>query len=131
MAITTGSIHHVTLTVTDVTRSVEFYTTVLGFKPAATFGPRSILSNGQFLLVLTPPPEPARAIAGDRFNENRIGLDHLSISVASRAELEAAKRALEQHGGAKLEIKDLADFKLLVLAFRDPDNIQVELAASY
>ena len=26
---------------------------------------------------------------------------------------------------------DLAAFKLHVLAFRDPDNIQVELAASY
>jgi catechol 2,3-dioxygenase-like lactoylglutathione lyase family enzyme len=46
MAIATGSVHHVTLTVTDVARSVDFYTTVLGFKTAATFSPRSILSNG-------------------------------------------------------------------------------------
>jgi glyoxylase I family protein len=131
MAISTGPVHHVTLTVTDVARSENFYTTTLGFKRAATLGSRSILSNDQFLLVLTPPPEPARAIAGDRFSENRVGLDHLSISVASRAELEAAKAVLEQRGGAKLEVKDLADFKLLVLAFRDPDNIQIELAASY
>jgi glyoxylase I family protein len=131
MAISTGPVHHVTLTVTDVARSEAFYTTALGFQRAATFGPRSVLSNGQFLLVLTPPPDPSRAIAGDRFNENRIGLDHLSIGVASRAELEAAKGHLEQRGGAKLEIKELPDFKLLVLAFRDPDNIQVELTAPY
>lgn len=98
---------------------------------AATFGPRAILSNGQFLLALTPPPDPTRAISGDRFDENRIGLDHLSLTVGSRAELETAKQALEQRGGSTLEIKHLAAFKLLVLAFRDPDNIQVELAASY
>lgn len=131
MTITTGPVHHVTLTVGDVARSEEFYTSVLGFTRAATFGPRAILSNGQFLLALTPPPDPTRAISGDRFDENRIGLDHLSLTVGSRAELEAAKQALEQRGEPKLEIKDLAAFKLLVLAFRDPDNIQVELAASY
>ena len=48
----------------------------------------SVLHNGSLLLGLTPAPDPSQAIAGDRFNENRIGLDHLSFSVGSKAELE-------------------------------------------
>jgi hypothetical protein len=29
------------------------------------------------------------------------------------------------------EIEDTAELKILVLAFRDPDNIQLELTAAY
>ncbi|MCB0107977.1 MAG: VOC family protein [Caldilineaceae bacterium] len=36
--IATGSVHHLTLTVTDVARSVEFYTGLLGFQKAMDFG---------------------------------------------------------------------------------------------
>ena len=42
-----------------------------------------ILSNGQFLRVLMPPPEPARAIAGDRFNEGSSGFSVVPPEVGS------------------------------------------------
>lgn len=38
------------------------------------------------------------AIAGDVFTENCIGLDHLSLSVASMAELDAALALLDARG---------------------------------
>ena len=127
--ITTGAVHHTALTVSDVARAAEFYSTLLGFQQIAEFGPRILLTNGSTIVGLTPPPDPAQAIDGDRFNENRIGLDHLSFSVASRADLEAAVKMLDEHGVDRGEITDLAPFQISILAFRDPDNIQVELTA--
>lgn len=130
--IATGSVHHLTLTVTDVQRSVEFYTSFLGFQLVMELGPRRLLSNGSVILALTPPPDAAQAIQGDRFSENRVGLDHVSLNVARRADLETAVRLFADQGVAHGEIKDLgADLGLYVLAFRDPDNIQLELTAPY
>ncbi len=130
--ITTGALHHFTLTVTDVARSQQFYTGLLGFQKVGEFGPRAILSNGSVRLVLTPPPDPARALKDDRFDENRVGLDHLSLSVGTRADLDRAIRLFEERRVSHGEIKDLGpDSGLYVLAFRDPDNIQLELSAPY
>ena len=81
------------------------------------------------LLALNPPPDPTQAIPADQFSENRIGLDHLSLSVASMADLEAAAGLFDAKGVSHGEIKLLEPFGIAVLAFRDPDNIQVELTA--
>lgn len=129
--ITTGPVHHIALTVSDVARAETFYTTLLGFERIAEFGPRALLSNGSMILALTPPPDPAQAIEGDRFNENRIGMDHLSFAVDSRADLEAAVALLDEHDVNRGEIADLEPFQITILAFRDPDNIQIELTAPY
>jgi glyoxylase I family protein len=130
--IVTGSVHHLTLTVTDVQRARQFYTGLLGFQLAMEWGLRVLLSNGSMILALGPAPSPERAPARDRFDENRVGLDHLSLSVGSRQELERAVRLFDDHDVPHGEIKDLgADLGLYVLAFRDPDNIQLELTAPY
>ena len=52
--------------------------------------------------------------------------------LARRADLETAVRLFDGGGVAHGEIKDLgADLGLYVLAFRDPDNIQLELTAPH
>ena len=128
----TGSVHHFTLTVTNVQRSVEFYTDLVGFQMVMEFGPRRLLSNGSVILALTPPSDPAQTIPGDRFSENRVGLDHISLNVARRVDLERAVRLFDAQGVSHGEIKDLGpDLGLYVLAFRDPDHIQLELTAPY
>lgn len=128
----TGVVHHFTLTVTDIRRSAEFYTTYLGFDQVAEFGNRVGLSNGSLLLVLGPAPDPDQAIRDDRFNENRIGLDHVSLAVGNRDELEAAANFFDENGVEHGEIKDLGEgFSIYVMAVRDPDNIQLELTAPY
>jgi catechol 2,3-dioxygenase-like lactoylglutathione lyase family enzyme len=113
-------------------RSAEFYTSYLGFQVVVEFEPRVALSNGSLLLVLSPPPDPAQAIPQDRFNENRIGLDHVSFGVGGLSELEEVAAFLQENGVTRGEIRDLGPgFGIHVMAVRDPDNIQVELTAPY
>lgn len=128
--INTGSVHHVKLTVTDVARSVDFYTQLLGFQVVANLGTTTLMSNGSVILAVGTAPEPERALANDRFDENRVGLDHLSLAVASRVVLDEALRTLDERGVPHGEINDLGEgLGICVLAFRDPDNIQLELTS--
>jgi hypothetical protein len=86
-----GEIHHLRLTVTDVQRSREFYTSLLGFQVAVESPPPDdpgaaetfsilfggvVMIRGNVLMGLRPV-----AAAGDRFDPDRVGLDHLSFSV--------------------------------------------------
>ncbi len=122
-SIQTGGVHHLRLTVSDAERAREFYTTVLNFQVAVQLPNGYLLSNGSVLMGIGSAPE--QATAGDRFDENRVGLDHLSFSVSSRQALDEAARVLDEHGIPNGGVKDLgADFGLYILAFRDPDNIQ-------
>lgn len=131
-SISTGPVHHLALTVTNVRRSVDFYCGLLGFKPIMELGPRVLLYNGSMVLAITPPPDASLALTDDRFNENRVGLDHLSFALNTRAEMEDALKIFNQRGIPHGEIKDLgADLRIFVLALRDPDNIQIELTAPY
>jgi glyoxylase I family protein len=131
--IQTEAIHHLTLTVTDLPRAVDFYTGLLGFQRAMDLSPsRVLLANGKTILALSEAPDPAQALREDRFNENRVGLDHLSFNVTSRAMLEEAVRRFDRQGVPHGEIKDLGPgLGIYVLAFRDPDNIQLELTAPH
>lgn len=137
--IATGGIHHVRLTVTDVDRSREFYTSLLGFDVAVESPPDDdpsaeaareilwggcVMVRGNLLMGLRPVAPP-----GDRFDEDRVGLDHLSFSVSSRDELEQAVQVFDERGVPHGEIKTLEGFGIYVLPFRDPDNIQIELTA--
>lgn len=131
-SIGTQGVHHLRLTVSNVDRTVTFFTQVLGFKKLMDLNPGAFLSNGQVGLGIGPHPDPSRAIHGDRFDENRIGLDHLSFGVASRADLEHAVLILDARGVSHSEIRDLGPaFGIYVLIFRDPDNIQLELSAPH
>jgi glyoxylase I family protein len=137
--IPTGDIHHLRLTVTDVERSRQFYTSLLGFEVAAESPPPDdpsaeevfkilfggvVLIRGNLLMGLRP-----MAPAGDRFDPDRVGLDHLSFGVASRDDLEHAVRVLDERGVPHGEITTLASFGIDVLPFFDPDGVQLELTA--
>jgi glyoxylase I family protein len=134
-----GNIHHLRLTVTDIERSREFYTEILGFDVAvdapASDDPKSdpsypvlwggcVMSRGNYLLGLRPV-----AAKGDRFDEDRVGLDHLSFSLENRAELDKAIRLLDERHVPHGEVRELTSFGICVLPFRDPDNIQLEFTS--
>jgi len=135
----TGDIHHLRLTVTDLARSREFYTELLGFQVAVESPPPDdpaaeaafkilfggiVMVRGNLLMGLRP-----MAPAGDRFDPDRVGLDHLSFGVASRAELDQAAALFDERGVPRGEITTLASFGIDVLPFEDPDGMQLELTA--
>ncbi len=137
--IPTGDIHHLRLTVTDLARSREFYTALLGFQVAVESPPPDdpaaeetfkilfggiVMVRGNLLMGLRP-----MAPSGDRFDPDRVGLDHLSFSVASRDDLDQAMALFAEHGVAHGEITTLASFGIDVLPFEDPDGMQLELTA--
>ncbi|HVS49004.1 MAG TPA: VOC family protein [Candidatus Dormibacteraeota bacterium] len=134
-----GGIHHLRLTVTNIERSREFYTGLLGFQVAAAApesdDPKSdpsypvlwggvVMAKGNYLLGLRPV-----AAKGDRFDEDRVGLDHLSFGLESRAALNEAIKVLDERGVPRGEVRELTSFGICVLPFRDPDNIQLELTS--
>ena len=135
MPIAIQSYHHIRLTVTDIDRSREFYDAIFGL-PVAFEMPDGaddatkeqlwflfggvIYQFGDSLFGLRP-------VADDAFDEDRVGLDHLSFGVGSVAELEAAVDLLDEHGVTHEGVKDVGEAHLL--EFRDPDNIALELWA--
>jgi glyoxylase I family protein len=130
--ISTGGVHHLKFTVTDVARSRAFYSEVLGFDVVKEHGSTVILSNGSVSIALAPPPFPERAIENDQFDENRVGLDHLALAVAGVHVLERAAKVLTERGMPHSDVVDMgSEFGFHVLVFRDPDNIQLELSAPH
>lgn len=134
-----GPVHHLRLTVTDIQRSRQFYTSLLGFQVAVESPPPGdpseaetfrilfggvVMVRGDLLMGLRP-----MAPGGDRFDPDRVGLDHLSFSVASREDLEQAVRLFDEQGVAHGDITRLEAFGIDVLPFEDPDGIQLELTA--
>jgi catechol 2,3-dioxygenase-like lactoylglutathione lyase family enzyme len=121
------------LTVSDIDRTRHFYHDILGMDIVVNNpeGGRIAFTNGSILLAARLPFDTAQTPADDRFNENRYGLDHLSLSVANRTALEAAQAIFDTHAVPHGDINDLSEHGLpiLVLAFRDPDHIQLELTA--
>lgn len=137
--IPTGDIHHLRLTVTDVERSRQFYTGLLGFEVAAESPPPDdpaaeetfkvlfggcVMMRGNLVMGLRP-----MAPSGDRFDPDRVGLDHLSFNVASRSDLEQAVKVFDENGVRHGEITALPSFGIDVLSFEDPDGVQLELTA--
>lgn len=135
MAVTSSSIAHVRLTVTDIERSRQFYESVFDW-PVLLEVPENadeatrnqfgflyggvIYDLGGTLLGLRP-------VAADRFHEDRCGLDHIAFRLASLAELEAAAAHLDDIGVSREPVKDIGPS--YILEFRDPDNIALELTA--
>jgi len=68
-----------------------------------------------------------RPFASDSFDEDRVGLDHLSFAVADRGVLDDAAGLLDGLGVKHGEVKDIGE--AYILEFRDPDNVALELFA--
>src|ERR1700710_2328914 len=106
---------HLRLTVTDIARSRKFYDAVFGFdvlveappadaddetkaKLAFVFG-GVVYSFPGGVLGLRPV-----AAANDRYDEDRVGLDHLSFAVPARSDLDEAVALLDELGIAHEDV---------------------------
>jgi catechol 2,3-dioxygenase-like lactoylglutathione lyase family enzyme len=122
----TSGLNHVVLTVSDPARSRAFYGDLLGF--AITDMPQ--VPGGGFFFPAGPTMifcfGSRQPVPGDRFSEFRIGLDHLSFTAPSREALEQLAAKLLAAGVETQGVEQFAPTGNWYVAFRDPDNIQLE-----
>ncbi len=123
------TIAHVTLTVSDLNRSVLWYERVFDTHLVLDEAPgpfrRAVwLVGGQTLVGFHQFPDPADTLP---FNERRVGLDHLAFACSTRSELEAWEARLDGLGITNGGVVDAAYGS--GLSFRDPDNIALEFFA--
>ena len=119
---------HVVFTVTDIERSVPWYSELLGLTklmeeahPDCT-GYAVVLGKPDWSMCVGLHTHPTNE--RERFSESRTGLDHVGFMVTGRAELDAWESRLTELGVDHSPINDQEGYAVLV--FRDPDNIQLE-----
>ncbi|MGH2783860.1 MAG: VOC family protein [Actinomycetota bacterium] len=123
------NISHVVITIRDLEVSRPWYTRLFDTEPVLeeNTGPFThcvwALPNGQLVSLHQFWEEPS----SEGFDERRLGLDHLAFGVATRAELEEWASKLDELGIDHGKIIDASYGS--GMAFRDPDNIQLEFFA--
>jgi catechol 2,3-dioxygenase-like lactoylglutathione lyase family enzyme len=138
-----NALHHVLIRVQDPERSRRFYEDVLllpfmeipvGADISSIWegrpGSGTLLATqvGSTFVMLAPPLEGADP--EDRFDELRIGVDHLAFGVDSRDDLRALLERLTEAGVATAGIEDDSVLGNQFVGFRDPDNVQWEFWAA-
>ncbi|MGH7921858.1 MAG: VOC family protein [Candidatus Dormibacteraceae bacterium] len=132
---TQSSFAHIRLTVTDINRSRTFYEALFGWPVAvelpadadAATQERLQFLFGGVIYRVGDSLFGLRPVARDRFDEDRVGLDHVSFVLESRAQLDEAAALLDERGVRHEAVKDIG--ASYILEFRDPDNIALELTA--
>ncbi|MGO9355987.1 MAG: VOC family protein [Mycobacterium sp.] len=131
-------VHHLSLTVTDLDASLDWYRKVFRTDHNDTQFPHYDRQDTGYGVLVT---EPRSGLVfglhtnvsnqGEAFSETRTGLDHVSFKVASRSDLEAWTAWLDELDVTHTGIRDLEEpFVYSTVVLRDPDGIQLELFAS-
>jgi catechol 2,3-dioxygenase-like lactoylglutathione lyase family enzyme len=121
---------HVALTVRDLSVSVPWYEALFGSKPVLDedtdpdFHHTVNMVGNSTLIGLHQHGTP---VPNEKFNEHRVGLDHVSFGCANREELESWARRLDELGIQHGSVKDRSYGS--GVSFRDPDGIALEFFA--
>jgi len=123
-------INHICLTVSDLKKSLDFYEKVLGWK---------IIHQDKNFAALAPDTKATKdfilglgtyrdyKIPKNKFDRNRIGLDHFAFMVGTRQDLEKIEKRLKR---LKITMEDngITDdgFGGTGIFTQDPDGMKVE-----
>lgn len=119
--------HHLSLTVTDLARSTQWYQSVLGLDLVAEIEGegfsrmRLCAPNSGTTLSLTAHNQRV----GENFDERGPGMDHVAFQVGP-GDVDTLKRRFEELGVEHSEVKASAGGGAMI-TFRDPDYIQLEI----
>jgi catechol 2,3-dioxygenase-like lactoylglutathione lyase family enzyme len=122
-------IHHITLLVADLERSLAFYRSVLGLRLVKQTvndddrNARHLIfgdADGRLMVTCLEYPDLDEGTVG------RGSTHHFALAVEGEDELEAWRGYLSSKGVATTEMLDRGDFKSIYL--RDPDGHIVEIA---
>jgi glyoxylase I family protein len=123
------SLDHIAVTVSDLSVSAPWYRRLFDAEPALDEDTgvyhHVVFRAGTTLFSLHTFPDGVPA--GDRFDERRLGLDHVSFGCEDREAVEKFQRRLDDLGIAHSGIVE-AQYGS-VLSFRDPDGIALEFFA--
>jgi glyoxylase I family protein len=117
----TPGLNHIIMTIKDVKTSQQFYGDLLGFEVKDIADGFFFMTGGVSIFFFSP----RRPLPGDRFNEFRIGLDHLAFTAPSESALHSLAEKL-QAAGVETQGVETYHTGNKYVAFRDPDNIQLE-----
>ena len=117
----TSGLNHIILTISNPARSRAFYGDLLGFELKPISDGFFFISGGVAIFLFPS----TNLLPGDRFSEFRLGLDHLAFTAPDETALFAFANTLEAAG---VETKGVETYHTgnKYIAFRDPDNIQLE-----
>ncbi|MDQ4068529.1 MAG: VOC family protein [Actinomycetota bacterium] len=123
---------HLSLTVSDLRRSTDWYRDLLGFSlDSEVEGDgfrRNRLRHPDAGITLTLTAHQGGS--GDRFDERRTGMDHVSFAVPTMEDLLEFKERFAERGVDHSDIKPTVSGAGGIVTFRDPDNIQLEVFAA-
>ncbi len=99
----TAGVHHVGLTVPNLTAAQSFFEDALGFQKIGAVDdyPAVFLSDQHIMLTLWQARDPANAIPFDR--HQNLGLHHLSIRVADEVDLDGLHAKLAEREDVSIE----------------------------
>ena len=112
----TPGLNHIILIVFNTERSRAFYSELLSF-------PVTVLEEDPDKSFFFTSRQPA---PNERFSEFRFGLDHLSFTAPSKEALPELADKLIAAGADTKGVEQFIHTGIWYVAFRDPDNIQLE-----
>ncbi|MBL8031465.1 MAG: VOC family protein [Candidatus Doudnabacteria bacterium] len=114
-------IDHIVISVSDLTKSIKFYSAFLGKAKLGKEDAHFML--GATKLFLTSPYKQS----AKKFDKHNIGLNHIAFQVDSLPRLKAYKQLLDKagiaHSSIQIDNYSLKEF----IHFDDPDGIRLEL----
>jgi catechol 2,3-dioxygenase-like lactoylglutathione lyase family enzyme len=119
-------IGHVVLNVSDMNRSVKFYTEVLGFKVSDVYK-EDMMPGGMVFMRFSPDHHGVALVGGMPGPSPNVELNHFAFEVATLDEVLRAAEHLKKHGvQVDFEGRRRAGVQIAV-EFRDPDGHRLEI----
>lgn len=125
MRIEVSGVHHVGLSVTDLSRSKQFYQDLFGWDEAGGDARKgyAFLSDGKSFITLWQQSQ-------NEYDKSRAGLHHLAFAVSSLEDLTRAEQLLRKKG-VRIHYEGIVPAwegaKEAEIYFYDPDGIRLEL----